>query len=161
MTLQTISKMISLSLILNGNRIKIKRSRVSAGSSPPGKGHSDYFKGLVHVYPLYSPPEPSRVMMELSAFQPGARTAWHSHPLGQTLIITAGSGWAQREGGPVEDIRQGDVVYFSPHQKHWHGASATTGMSHISIEEKINGSAVDWMEQVTDFEYKRDKNANS
>jgi quercetin dioxygenase-like cupin family protein len=135
--------------------MEIKRS----GSQPSGKGPSDYFTGSVRIDPLFNPPEPARVAMALVTFEPGARTAWHTHPLGQTLIITAGSGWVQREGGPREDIHPGDVVYFTPGEKHWHGATAATAMSHIAIQEKLNGSPVDWMEQVTDAQY--NKTANS
>lgn len=123
------------------------------GSQPSGKGPAEYFTGTVRIDPLFSPPDPARVAMVLVTFEPGARTAWHTHPLGQTLIVTAGSGRVQREGGPIEEIRQGDVVWFAPNEKHWHGASATTAMSHIAIQEKLNGSPVDWMEQVTDEQY--------
>jgi quercetin dioxygenase-like cupin family protein len=131
--------------------LEIKRS----GSQPSGKGPAEYFTGSVRIDPLINPPEPARVAMALVTFEPGARTAWHTHPFGQTLIITAGSGWVQREGGPREDIHQGDVVYFTPGEKHWHGATATTAMSHIAIQEKLNGSPVDWMEQVTDAQYNK------
>jgi quercetin dioxygenase-like cupin family protein len=131
--------------------MEIKRS----GSQPSGKGPAEYFTGSVRIDPLINPPEPSRVAMALVTFEPGARTAWHTHPLGQTLIITAGAGWTQREGGPIEEIRQGDVVYFTPGEKHWHGATATTAMSHIAIQEKLNGSPVDWMEQVTEEQYNK------
>src|ERR1700710_2653789 len=124
-----------------------------AGSQPSGKGPADWFTGTVRIDPLNSPPEPARVGMALVTFEPGARTAWHTHPLGQTLIVTTGLGWVQREGGSVEEIRPGDVVWFEPGEKHWHGASATTAMSHIAIEEKINGNPVDWMEKVTDTQY--------
>ena len=123
------------------------------GSQPSGKGPAEYFIGQVRIDPLNSPPEPARVAMALVTFEPGARTAWHTHPLGQTLIVTAGAGWVQREGGPREDIRMGDTVWFPPHEKHWHGATATTAMSHIAIQEKLDGSPVDWMEQVTDEQY--------
>jgi len=129
--------------------MEIKRN----GSQPSGKGPAAYFMGSVRVDPLFSPPEPARVAMALVTFEPGARTAWHTHPLGQTLIVTAGAGWAQRKSGPIEEIKQGDIVWFPPGEKHWHGATATTGMSHIAIQEKLNGSPVDWMEQVTDEEY--------
>jgi quercetin dioxygenase-like cupin family protein len=129
--------------------MEIKRS----GSRPSEKGPADYFTGSVRIDPLNSPPEPARVAMALVTFEPGARTAWHTHPLGQTLIVTTGSGWVQREGGPIEEIHPGDVVYFQPGEKHWHGATATTAMSHIAIQEKLNGSPVDWMEQVTDEQY--------
>lgn len=129
--------------------MEIKRS----GSQPSGKGSAEYFTGEVRIDPLNSPPEPSRVVMALVTFEPGARTAWHTHPLGQTLIVTAGRGWVQREGGHIEEVHQGDVVWFSPGEKHWHGATATTAMSHIAVQEKDNGSPVDWMEQVTDDQY--------
>jgi quercetin dioxygenase-like cupin family protein len=128
----------------------IKRS----GSQPSGKGPAEWFTGAVRVDPLFSPPDPARVAGALVTFEPGARTAWHTHPLGQTLIVTAGLGWVQREGGPVEEIRPGDVVWFEPGEKHWHGAAASTGMNHIAIQEKLDGSAVDWMEHVTDAQYR-------
>ncbi len=131
--------------------MEIKRS----GSQPSGKGPAEYFTGQVRIDPLNSPPEPARVAMALVTFEVGARTAWHTHPLGQTLIVTAGSGLAQREGGAIEQIHQGDIVWFSPGEKHWHGASATTAMTHIAIQEKLNGSPVDWMEQVTDEQYNK------
>ena len=105
--------------------MEIKR----AGSQPSGKGPTDYFTGTVRIDPLFSPPDPARVRGASVTFEPGARTAWHTHPLGQTLIVTAGCGWAQREGSPVEAIRPGDVVWFPPAEKHWHGATATTGMT--------------------------------
>jgi quercetin dioxygenase-like cupin family protein len=130
--------------------MEIKRS----GSQPSGKGPSEWFTGSVRIDPLFSPPDPARVAFALVTFEPGARTAWHTHPLGQTLIVTAGCGWVQHEGGPVEEIRPGDVVWFSPGEKHWHGATATTAMSHIAIQEKLNGSPVDWLEKVSDEQYK-------
>ncbi len=129
--------------------MEIKRS----GTQPSGKGPAEYFTGQVRIDPLNSPPEPARVAMALVTFEPGARTAWHTHPLGQTLIVTAGCGRVQREGDVIEEIKQGDVVYFEPGEKHWHGATATTAMSHIAIQEKLNGSPVDWMEQVSDEQY--------
>lgn len=131
--------------------MEIRRS----GSQASEKGSAEYFTGSVRIDPLINPPEPSRVAMALVTFEPGARTAWHTHPFGQTLIVTAGSGWAQREGDAREDIHQGDVLYFLPGEKHWHGATTTTGMSHIAIQEKLNGSPVDWMEQVTDAQYSK------
>lgn len=124
-----------------------------SGAQPSGKGPADYFTGTVRVDPLFSPPEPARVAGALVTFEPGARTAWHTHPLGQTLIVTSGLGWAQRVGGPVEEIRPGDVVWFEPGEKHWHGATPTNAMSHIAIQEKLNGSPVDWLEPVTDAQY--------
>jgi quercetin dioxygenase-like cupin family protein len=131
--------------------MEIKRS----GSQPSGKGPAEYFTGTVRIDPLFTPPDPARVAMALVTVEPGARTAWHTHPLGQTLIVTAGSGRVQREGGKIEEIHPGDVVFFSPGEKHWHGAAATTAMSHIAIQEKLNGSPVDWMEHVTDEQYGR------
>jgi quercetin dioxygenase-like cupin family protein len=126
-----------------------------AGSQPSGKGPADWFTGTVRIDPLFSAADPARVGGALVTFEPGARTAWHTHPLGQTLIVTSGCGWVQREGGPVEEIRPGDVVCFAPGQKHWHGAAATTAVSHIAIQEALNGSPVDWMEQVSDAQYRR------
>lgn len=128
----------------------IKRS----GSQPSSVGPTDWFTGTVRLDPLSSPPDPARVACALVTFEPGARTAWHTHPLGQTLLVTTGCGWARREGGPIEEIRPGDVVWFPPGEKHWHGATATTTMSHVAIQEKLNGSAVDWMEQVSDEQYR-------
>lgn len=130
--------------------MEIRRS----GSQPSGKGPAEWFTGSVRVDPLFGPAEPSRVAGAHVTFEPGARTAWHTHPLGQTLIVTAGLGWVQREGGMIEEIRPGDVVWFEPGEKHWHGATATTGMSHIAIQEKLDGSTVDWMEHVTDEQYR-------
>ena len=127
----------------------IKRS----GTKPSGKGPADYFTGTVRIDPLNTAPDPARVSMALVTFEPGARTAWHTHPLGQTLIVTAGCGQVQREGGPIEEIRPGDVVWFPPGEKHWHGAKPTTAMSHIAVQENLNGSAVTWMEKVSDDQY--------
>lgn len=129
----------------------IKRS----GSRPSGKGPADYFTGSVRVDPLIETKEPARVRGAHVTFEPGARTAWHTHPLGQTLIVTSGMGWVQRQDGPVEEIRPGDVVWFEPGEKHWHGATATTAMSHIAIQEALNGSTVAWMEKVSDEDYRR------
>jgi quercetin dioxygenase-like cupin family protein len=124
-----------------------------AGSRPSGKGPADWFTGTVRVDPLFAAPEPARVAGAHVTFEPGARTAWHTHPLGQTLIVTSGLGRAQREGGPVEEIRPGDVVWFEPGEKHWHGASPATAMTHIAIQEALNGTPVEWMEHVTDEQY--------
>ncbi|GGJ29827.1 (R)-mandelonitrile lyase [Neoroseomonas lacus] len=126
-----------------------------AGEVPSGKGPAEWFTGNVRIDPLFSPPDPARVAGALVTFEPGARTAWHTHPLGQTLIVTAGCGWVQREGGAVEEIRPGDVVWFPPGEKHWHGAAVTTAMSHIAVQEKLDGSPVTWMEHVTDAQYRR------
>jgi quercetin dioxygenase-like cupin family protein len=128
----------------------IKRS----GSQPSGTGPADWFTGTVRIDPLFTAPDPARVGGALVTFEPGARTAWHTHPLGQTLIVTAGSGWVQRDGGPIETIHSGDVIWFPPGEKHWHGATATTAMSHIAIQEKQDGKYVDWLNHVTDEEYK-------
>ena len=125
------------------------------GSQPSGKGPSEYFTGTVRVDPLFSAPDPARVAGASVTFEPGARTAWHTHPLGQTLIVTGGSGRAQRWGGPTEDIRPGDVVSFAPGEKHWHGAAATTAVTHIAIQERLDGKTVDWMEKVSDEQYGR------
>jgi quercetin dioxygenase-like cupin family protein len=125
-----------------------------AGTAPSTRGPADYFTGTVRIDPLFNPPEPARAAGALVTFEPGARTAWHTHPLGQTIIVTTGCGWAQREGGPVEVIRPGDLVWFPPGEKHWHGATATTAMSHIAVQEKQNGSPVTWLEQVSDEQYR-------
>jgi len=129
--------------------MEIKRS----GSTPSGKGPAEYFTGTVRLDPLFSAPEPARAVGALVTFEPGARTAWHTHPLGQTLIVTSGLGRAQREGGPIEEIRPGDVVWFPPGEKHWHGASPTTAMTHIAIQERQDGETVEWLEHVTDEDY--------
>jgi len=123
------------------------------GSQPSGKGSAQYSTGVVRVDPLFDAPDPARVVGASVTFEPGARTAWHTHPLGQTLIVTAGCGRVQREGGPVEEIRPGDVVWIPPGEKHWHGASPTTAMTHIAIQEKLDGKTVDWMEPVSDEQY--------
>lgn len=123
------------------------------GSQPSIKGPADWFTGTVRIDPLFQAPTPARVAGANVTFEPSARTAWHTHPLGQTLIVTAGCGWAQREGGPIEEIRPGDVVWFPPGEKHWHGASPTTAMTHIAIQENIDGKLVDWLEKVSDKHY--------
>jgi quercetin dioxygenase-like cupin family protein len=125
-----------------------------SGSRPSGKGPAEWFTGTVRIDPLFGPPEPARAAGALVTFEPGARTAWHTHPLGQTLIITTGCGWVQREDGPIEEVRPGDVVWFEPGEKHWHGATATAAMSHIAIQEKLNGSPVVWLEHVSDAQYR-------
>lgn len=129
----------------------IKRS----GAQPSAKGPADWFTGAVRLDPLFSSPEPARVNGALVTFEPGARTAWHTHPLGQTLLVVSGLGWVQREGGRAEEIRPGDVIWFPPGEKHWHGATATTGMSHIAIQEKLDGKNVDWMEHVSEDQYRK------
>mgnify|MGYP000896922973 CR=1 FL=1 len=128
---------------------------IRAGSQPSAKGLADWFTGAVRVDPLFQASEPARVTGASVTFEPGARTAWHTHPLGQTLIVTSGVGWVQRDGGPIEDVRPGDVVWFPPGEKHWHGAAATTAMTHIAIQEALNGKTVDWLEKVTDEQYRR------
>jgi quercetin dioxygenase-like cupin family protein len=129
--------------------MEIKRG----GSQPSGKGPADYFTGSVRVDPLFQAPDPARVAGASVTFEPGARTAWHTHPLGQTLIVTAGCGRAQRWGGSIEEIRPGDVIWFPPGEKHWHGATATTAMTHVAIQERLDGNVVDWLEQVSDEQY--------
>lgn len=129
--------------------MEIKRN----GSQPSGKGPSDWFTGTVRIDPLFTAPAPARVSGASVTFEPGARTAWHTHPLGQTLIVTAGLGRVQRERGPIEEIRPGDVVWFSPGEKHWHGAAPTTAMTHVAIAEAQNDKVVDWMEHVSDAQY--------
>ena len=124
-----------------------------AGSQPSEKGSTEYFTGNVRIDKLWEAQAPARVSMASVTFEPGARTAWHSHPLGQTLIVIAGCGWAQHWGGPIEEIRAGDVVWFLPGEKHWHGASPTTAMTHIAIHERLDGKTVDWMEKVSDDQY--------
>ncbi|WP_295961252.1 cupin domain-containing protein [Rhodoferax sp.] len=123
------------------------------GSQPSGKGPTDYFTGTVRVDPLFQPHAPARALGATVTFEPGARTAWHFHPLGQTLVVTAGAGWVQRRGGPREDIRPGDVVWIAPGEEHWHGASATTAMTHIAIQEEQDGKTADWLEQVSNAHY--------
>src|SRR5256886_3396499 len=129
--------------------MEIKRS----GSQPSGKGPADWFTGTVRVDPLFQAPDPARVAGASVTFEHGARTAWHTHPLGQTLIVTAGFGLAQRWGGPIEQIRPGDVIWFPPGEKHWHGATATTAITHIAIQEQLDGKTADWMEKVSDEQY--------
>ena len=129
--------------------MEIKR----AGSQPSGKGPAEYFTGTVRIDPMFQPPEPSRAFGAAVTFEPGARTAWHTHPLGQTLVVMAGCGRVQLWGGPIQEIRPGDVVWIAPEEKHWHGAAPTTAMTHLAIQEKLDGSAVTWMEHVTDEQY--------
>ena len=129
--------------------MEIKRN----GTQPSTKGPADYFTGTVRVDPLFTAPDPARVTGAYVTFEPGARTAWHTHPLGQTLVVTAGCGRAQRWGGTIEEIRPGDVIWFAPGEKHWHGAAQTTAMTHIAIQEKLDGKTVDWLEQVSNAQY--------
>ncbi len=124
-----------------------------AGSQASGKGPGDWFTGTVRIDPLFQAAPPARAAAAAVTFEPGARTAWHTHPLGQRLIVTAGCGRAQRWGGPIEEIRPGDVVSFASNEKHWHGASPTTAMTHIAVQEQLDGKAVEWLEHVTDDQY--------
>jgi len=125
------------------------------GSRSSTKGPADWFTGAVRIDPLFQPSVPARAAGASVTFEPGARTAWHTHPLGQTLIVTAGCGLVQREGGEIEEIHPGDVIWFPPGEKHWHGATATTAMTHIAIQEALDGKVVDWMEHVSDEQYRR------
>jgi quercetin dioxygenase-like cupin family protein len=132
-------------------KMEIKR----IGSQPSAKGSSEWFTGTVRIDPLFQASDPALVQGASVTFEPGARTAWHTHPLGQALIVTAGCGWVQREGGPIEEIHPGDVVWFSPGEKHWHGAMPTTALTHIAIQEKLDAKVVDWMEMVSDEQYRK------
>jgi quercetin dioxygenase-like cupin family protein len=141
----------------NGRTASRRRDQMEitrVGSKPSAKGPAEYFTGNVRVDQPFQGTGPARVGGATVTFEPGARTAWHTHPLGQTLIVVAGCGWVQREGGTIEEIRPGDVVWFAPEEKHWHGATETTGMSHVAIAEKLDGKAVNWLEKVTDEQYK-------
>jgi quercetin dioxygenase-like cupin family protein len=131
--------------------MEIKRS----GHEASRKGPAEWFTGTVRIDPLFAAPEPARVSGGMVTFEPGARTAWHTHPLGQTLLIVSGLGWVQRDGGSVEEVRPGDVVWFPPGLKHWHGASATNAMTHIAIQEALNGKNVEWLEKVSDEQYRK------
>ena len=128
------------------NTMEIKK----AGSQASAKGPAEWFTGTVRIDPLFTAPDPALVAGASVTFEPGARTAWHTHPLGQTLIVTSGAGWAQRDGGPIEEIHPGDVIWFAPGEKHWHGAAPTTAMTHIAIQERKDGKMVDWMEHDSD-----------
>jgi quercetin dioxygenase-like cupin family protein len=129
--------------------MKVRR----CGSQPSGKGPTENFTGNVRIDPLFEAPDPARARGASVTFEPGARTAWHTHPLGQTLIVTSGCGWIQSEGDPKEEMRPGDVVWCPPKEKHWHGATPTTAVTHIAIQEQLDGKAVDWMEKVSDEQY--------
>jgi quercetin dioxygenase-like cupin family protein len=146
----------SLSMMASGASLAQEKPTVKVtpvGSQPSAKGPADYFTGSVRVDALFQGTAPARVGGGTVTFEPGARTAWHTHPLGQTLIVTAGSGRVQEWGGPIQEIKPGDTVWIPPNVKHWHGATATTGMTHIAIAESLDGKAVDWLEQVNDQQY--------
>jgi quercetin dioxygenase-like cupin family protein len=137
---------------VDGNTaMQLRRS----GSQPSAKGPADYFTGTVRVDPMFAATAPSRVSGGHVTFEPGARSNWHTHPLGQTLIITSGLGWVQREGGPIEEVRPGDVIWFPPGLKHWHGATPTTALTHIAVQEALDGKNVEWLEPVSDTQYRR------
>ena len=125
------------------------------GTQPSAKGPAEWFTGTVRIDALFRPQAPARTVGAIVTFEPGARTAWHTHPLGQILLITDGCGWIQSEGGPVEEVYPGDVVWFSPGERHWHGATATTAMTHIAVQEQLDGKAVDWEEHVSDEHYRK------
>jgi quercetin dioxygenase-like cupin family protein len=153
---------LALSLGVNGMRTAARSSHPKGeeqmeikpcGSHPSAKGPADWFTGTVRIDPLFQPNAPARAGGASVTFDPGARTAWHTHPLGQTLLVTAGCGRAQCWGGPIEEIRPGDVIWFPPGEKHWHGAGPTTAMTHIAIQEQLDGRFVDWMEKVTEEQY--------
>lgn len=135
----------------NAQTVEVRRN----GSQPSTKGPAENFTGSVRIDPLFEAREPARASGARVTFEPGARTAWHTHPLGQTLIVTAGSGYVQQQGRPIQEIRPGDVVQIPPRVKHWHGATATTAMTHIALQEELNGKNVDWMEQVSDEQYRK------
>lgn len=137
----------------NSSTLNIEITRT--GSKPSVKGPADWFTGTTRIDPLFDPNESARAGAAQVTFEPGARTAWHTHPLGQRLIVTSGLGWVQGEGGPVQEIRPGDVIWFPPGLRHWHGATPTTAMSHIAIQEQLNGKVGDWMENVSDEQYRR------
>ncbi len=137
------------------NRQELHMKITRNGSQPSSKGPAEYFTGTVRIDSRFEGTDAARVSGATVTFEPGARTAWHTHPLGQTLLVTVGLGWAQVEGGPVEEIQSGDIVWFPPNVKHWHGASPTTAMTHIAIAEKLDGKNVEWMEKVTDKQYRK------
>jgi quercetin dioxygenase-like cupin family protein len=141
---------VATAVIVAGMDLQITRN----GSQPSIKGPADWFTGSVRIDPLFAAKESARAAASLVTFEPGARTAWHTHPRGQTLIVTAGIGWVQREGGAIQEIRPGDVVWFPPGLKHWHGATATTALTHIAIQEHLNGQVVDWLEHVSEAAYR-------
>jgi quercetin dioxygenase-like cupin family protein len=151
------SPRMSTTKIRGVQEMDIKRN----GAQPSATGPAEWFTGTVRIDPLFAPTEPARVGGASVTFEPGARTAWHSHPLGQTLIVTSGCGRVQRWDGPVEEIHPGDVIQFAPGEKHWHGAAPTTAMTHIAIQEYLDGTAADWMEHVSDEQYRTDPSSSS
>jgi quercetin dioxygenase-like cupin family protein len=146
---------ISLSLLASSSESSQSITITRSGSPPSRQGPAENFTGSVRIDPLFNANPPSRVSGGRVTFEPGARTAWHTHPLGQTLIVTAGTGWIQQWGGPTQEIREGDVVWIPPGQKHWHGATAATRMTHIAIQEFLDGKNVEWMEKVSDEQYRQ------
>jgi quercetin dioxygenase-like cupin family protein len=141
--------------IPSSQHLEVHMDITRIGSLASTKGPAEWFTGMVRIDRLLQPHPPARAAAASVTFDPGARTAWHTHPLGQTLIITAGCGWVQRDGGPVEEVHPGDVVWFPPGEKHWHGASPTTAMTHIAIQEQLDGKVVDWLEHVSDEQYRK------
>jgi len=142
-------------MYLNDQIKELKMEIIKNGTLPSITGSAEWFTGAVRIDPLFQAQEPSRVGGASVTFEPGARTAWHTHPLGQTLIVTAGCGWVQRWNGPIEEIMPGDVVHFGPSEKHWHGAAPTTSVTHIAIQEYVDGVAADWLEHVSDEQYQK------
>jgi len=140
---------------MNNRQKEFNMEIKKVGSQPSTRGPAEWFTGTVRIDPLFQAHPPARAAGASVTFEPGARTAWHTHPLGQTLVITVGSGWAQRESGPIEELHPGDVVWFPPGEKHWHGASPSTAITHIAIQEALDGKVVDWMEKVTDEQYRK------
>lgn len=160
LTRRTMIAATGAALLIRGHQVRAQTREMTmdikrAGSQPSRKAPAEYFTGAVRVDPLFQSPDPARTSGASVTFEPGARTAWHTHPLGQTLVITAGRGWVQREGGPIEEVRPGDVVWFPPGLKHWHGATPTTALTHIAIQETLDGKNVDWMEKVSDEQYRK------
>src|SRR6266508_5353085 len=152
-TFQAILRRQTTKSAIQRKELEMEIKRV--GTQPSTKGPADWFTGTVRIDPLFQANAPARAAGASVTFEPGGRTAWHTHPRGQTLIVTSGVGWVQREGGSIEEIRPGDVVWFPPRLKHWHGAAPTTAMTHIAIQEALDGKVVDWMEKVSDQQYRR------
>jgi quercetin dioxygenase-like cupin family protein len=151
-----VATVVSLGFLVSASSESLQAIKITrSGSQPSRPGPAEYFTGSVRIDPLFDANAPSRVNGDSVTFEPGARTAWHAHPLGHRLIVTAGAGWVRQWDGPVQEIRAGDIVWIPPGQKHWHGATATTGMTHIAIQEHLDGKNVDWMEKVTEEQYRR------